>query len=284
MIALRAFLESSAGWLAGKILDVRPEAEFVRGHLSGSIPLPVPAGEKELASIFLPPRHRPLLVVVRDESQARTIGAELSGRGRAVVETLVWNQAACPPEFLKTGATTGYLWEPPLWLSRHESWLPPPSLGPVLDLACGSGRAMVWLAERGYQTQGIDRQPEALSLGEELAASRAVDCEFRSGDLRNLALIPPGPWAVVLNFRYLQRNLLALVPQMLKPAGVALVQTFRDVPGYQGHPHPKHRLSPGELLRFFPTSSFEVLAHESGFDTDGRPVAGIVARRRVGPE
>jgi SAM-dependent methyltransferase len=161
----------------------------------------------------------------------------------------------------------------------HEDLLPPAAAGPVLDLGCGSGRAAVWLAERGYRVTGIDWQPEALELGRELAASRGVHCTFTAGDLRDPETVMAGPWAVVLNFRYLERPLLAQVPSLLIPGGVCLLRTFRDAPGYAGHPHRRHRLERGELLKCFPAGQFSILAHEEGFDPDGRPAAGVAARR-----
>jgi SAM-dependent methyltransferase len=149
----------------------------------------------------------------------------------------------------------------------------------VLDLACGSGRAAVWLAEKGYRVTGIDWQAEALALGGRLAANRKVACRFLAADLRDPEALPPGPWALVLNFRYRQTDLLEKIPGLLQPGGVALVRTFRSAPGYGGHPAPRYRLGPGELLNYFPAGKCEILAHEESHDPDGRPAAGIVARR-----
>jgi SAM-dependent methyltransferase len=186
-----------------------------------------------------------------------------------------------PPEILATGPSAGHLWQPPSWLIRHADLLPPPAAGPVLDLACGSGRAAVWLAIRGYRVLGLDWQPEALALGRRLAASQRVECRFQTADLRQPGMLPAGPWAIILDFRFLQRELLDPLQRLVQPAGLVLLRTFRDAPGYGGHPHPRHRLQRAELLRHFPRGLFEILAHEESFDSDGRPAAGIVARRRV---
>ena len=185
-----------------------------------------------------------------------------------------------PPELVASGAERGHLWSPPAWLADHEGLLPPPAAGPVLDLACGSGRAAVWLAERGYRVTGLDWQSEALDMGRRLAASRGVTCDFRTADLRREEAVPAGPWSVLLNFRYLDRTLLASFPRLVRPTGVAFLRTFREAPGYEGHPRPRHRLSPWELTGAFARGEWEILAHEQGFDLDGRPAAGIVARRR----
>ncbi len=277
---MQSFLKSSAGWKNGNILDVRPIRDFVQGHLPGATSHPLEPGS-DLLSIFLPPRHEPLLVVAGTLDQARQLALQLESRGRVSVEFLAWRQHACPADLLCRGNSSAHLWSAPDWLRDHEAWLPPPAAGPVLDLGCGSGRALVWLARKGYRTLGIDWQPEALDLGRTLAKSCGVTCRFEVGDLRDPAQVPSGPWAVILNFRFLQRDLLAALPGLLQPGGVALVRTFRHVAGYQGHPRRKHRLDRGELLRAFPASSCEVIAHEEGFDPDGRPAAGIVARRKA---
>ena len=273
----------------GNVLDLRPRADFVAGHLAGAVhhPLSGPADpprlEEELPSIFLPPREEPLLVVATAPGEAAAAAAHLEARGRAPVTAAALDRAlweTLPGELKEAGPSRRHLWAAPAWLTGHADLLPPGAAGPVLDLACGSGRAAVWLAERGYRVTGLDWQPEALELGRRLAASRGTACEFRSVDLREKDEVPPGPWAVVLNFRYLERDLLKALPLLVGPGGVALVRTFREAPGYAGHPRPRHRLQPFELTRAFPRGDWEVLAHDQGFDPDGRPAAGVVARRR----
>jgi hypothetical protein len=138
----------------------------------------------------------------------------------------------------------------------------------------------VWLAERGFRVTGFDHQPEALDLGRRLAAGAGCRCDFRRADLRRSDDWPDGTWAVVVAVRFLQRDLLETMAGRILSGGVALVRTFRDTPGHAGPPRRRHRLGPGELLRFFPRDRFEILAHAEDFDPDGRPAAGIVARRR----
>lgn len=287
-------LRSVPGWSVGNVLDVRSREAFRSGHLARSASLPLEEEgdrwgapeflERELPSIFLPPRHDPLLVIGTRQDEADRLASHLAGRDRATVTGLALSAEVArelPDDLKEVGSSAHCLWKPPPWLERHADLLPPPAAGPVLDLACGSGRAVVWLAERGYQVTGIDWQQEALDLGNRLAASRQVTCRFLAGDLRDPAVVPIGPWAVVLNFRFRQPELLARVPSLLQDAGVAMVRTFRSAPGYTGHPSPRHRLGPNELLRYFPAGSCEILAHEESHDPDGRPAAGIVARRKV---
>lgn len=278
---------------AGFVLDLRARAEFEAGHLAESVNLPVSAQqvsgadeglEAALPSIFLPARHEPLLVVGGDAKFALEVAGLLATRGRDSVDAAELPQPGEPlPPGLAwaRGASRATLWRPPHYLQRHAGLLPPPAAGPVLDLACGSGRACVWLAERGYRVTGVDHQPEALELGRRLAADRGVACRYLQADLRRPPAQLQGPWSIILDFRYLERDLLAAAPYWLAPGGVLMMRTFRDAPGYDGHPHERHRLRRGELARAFPQAHFEVLAHEETHDPDGRPAAGVVARRRI---
>ncbi|MCP4571576.1 MAG: methyltransferase domain-containing protein [bacterium] len=277
-----------ADLLSEFVLDVRSPAAFAAGHLRGaaSHPWPGDAGARPgswLSSVYLPPRHEPLLVTAGDAASLAAVLADLRGRER-LVQGLVLDRpalATCPPTLLAVGPDSGVLWRPPPWLEDHADLLPPAILGPAVDLGCGSGRAAVWLARRGYDVTGIDHQPEALELGRLLAADAGRPCRFVAADLRPSSAWPPGPWALLLNFRFLLQDMLAEMAGRLQPGGVAVVRTFRDAPGWTGPPRRRHRLERGELLRIFDRGRFEVLAHAEDFDGDGRPAAGIVARRRI---
>jgi len=238
---------------------------------------------RDLPSILLPPRECPLLVVAGDQGSAEAVAAAVRDRGRPLTEAVVLTAAgaaALPAEMVRQGSAPGRLWEPPRWLRRHADLLPPPVLGPAVDLGCGSGRAAVWLAARGHRVTGLDHQPEALELGRRLAALTGCRCDFRRADLRRREDWPDGSWALLVATRFLQRDLLAEMAGRLRAGGLAVVRTFRDAPGYGGHPRPRHRLGPRELLGFFRRPDFEILAHGEDFDPDGLPAAGVVARRR----
>jgi SAM-dependent methyltransferase len=221
-------------------------------------------------------------VVASEQETAQRVCELLAERGRH--ELAAWSLApdATPPVpelLIATGPSARQLWRPPRFLTDWAHLLPPPRAGGALDLACGSGRAAVWLAQRRYTVTAVDRLPEALDRGRRLAAGCGVRCRFVAADLRDLAKIPPGPWSVIVILRYLQRELLADLGRWLAPAGVAVIRTFREAAGFAGKPGPRYRLASGELPRYFPPERFSLLVHEENRDPDGRPAAGVVVRR-----
>ena len=286
-------------WQVPNILDIRPAEPFTAGHLRGAASLPLQmrsdwpgaAGLTSgylaavLPSYLLPPGYEPLAVVASDLATARRVCVLLAERGRH--DLAAWSLAAdeaatLPAELIATGPSNRRLWRPPVFLTEWAHLLPPPAAGKVLDLACGSGRAAVWLAQRGYRVTAVDRLPTALDRGRQLADSCGVNCRFEVADLRDSSQVPPGPWAVVLMLRYLQRDLLVSLGDLLAPAAVAVVRTFRHAEGFDGKPSHRHRLAPAELPGYFPSDRFTLLVYEENHDPDGRPAAGVVARREGG--
>lgn len=61
-----------------------------------------------------------------------------------------------------------------------------PKVGRVLDLGCGTGRATVYLAQRGWQATGVDTVERALRRARRRADSAGVKVEFVRGDVTRL--------------------------------------------------------------------------------------------------
>ena len=66
--------------------------------------------------------------------------------------------------------------------------------GPVVELACGTGRISVPIAKAGVHVIGVDASAEMLDVAREYAASQGVELDLRLGDLRR----PPVPERVPL--------------------------------------------------------------------------------------
>lgn len=279
----------------GNILDLRAVPAHEAGHLPGSSLMSIepelaaqPAAARQawltahLPSIFLPPRGEPLLVLSERRDLAQLVAGHLTRRGRAPVAELALARedlARLPADLRCRGRSPHVLWRPPEILRRWAHLLPQAGAGRVLDLACGSGRAAVWLARRGWRVTGVDHQTEALSLAARLAASCGVALDLRAADLRRRDSLPPGRWSVVLLLRFLDRDLLRRVPDCLDRGGVVMLSTFRDAPGFLGNPRRQHRLRRGEAAALWSRDDFEVLVHEEGFDGDGLPTASAIWRR-----
>ena len=56
--------------------------------------------------------------------------------------------------------------------------------GPVVELACGTGRIAVPIAKAGVRVIGVDASTAMLAVAREYAAAEGVELELRHGDLR----------------------------------------------------------------------------------------------------
>ncbi len=65
-----------------------------------------------------------------------------------------------------------------------------PSGGSVLDVGCGAGTNLIYLAQQGYDAHGIDLSPEAVRAALERAAKAGVRIDAREGDALRLDFSP----------------------------------------------------------------------------------------------
>jgi SAM-dependent methyltransferase len=165
---------------------------------------------------------------------------------------------------------------PSPWLQRWAHLLP--AGGRVLDVACGGGRHLRWLAGRSFLPTGVDRDAEALAASADLAA--AGRAELVQADIEN------GPWPcpgrefdAVIVCNYLWRPLWPQLLAALAPGGVLLYETFAAGNETVGKPsRPDFLLQPGELLAR--CAALHVVAYEDGFlDAPPRFVQRIAALR-----
>src|SRR3989441_5474268 len=60
--------------------------------------------------------------------------------------------------------------------------------GPLLDLACGTGRMALRMAKLGYQVTGVDIVPEMIARARQKAAEQAVSIDWVVADARTFHL------------------------------------------------------------------------------------------------
>ena len=160
------------------------------------------------------------------------------------------------------------------WVQRWAALIRPG--GRVLDVACGSGRHLRWLAARDFALTGIDRN--AADVEPLRVLGRVV-----------VADIEQGPWplvgetfdAVVVT-NYLWRPLMPTLVASLAEGGALIYETFALGNEAYGKPsNPDFLLRPGELLEH--ARGLHVVAYEDGLLANPvRRVQRIAALRGSG--
>jgi SAM-dependent methyltransferase len=162
------------------------------------------------------------------------------------------------------------------WLVAHAHLLA--NAGQALDVACGSGRHALWLAERGLMTIALDRDPAAVAELQAEATRRGLPVRAEVADLEDGSFtLGASAFDVAVVVHYLHRPLFPSLVASLRPGGVLVYETFTRDQAARGKPtNPAFLLEPGELLER--VRPLEVLASREG-EFEGRMVASVVARR-----
>jgi SAM-dependent methyltransferase len=149
---------------------------------------------------------------------------------------------------------------PSAWLQRFA----PNPPGTALDVACGSGRNLRWLADAGWQVTGVDRDSAATAPLQSLA--KIVDADIENG-----------PWPfrqqqfdLVVVCNYLWRPLFDDIRAAVKPGGWLIWETFADGQQTIGRPaRPDFLLHRGELLQV--CAEWRIVAYEDLFEDGVNP-------------
>ncbi|RTL18546.1 MAG: methyltransferase domain-containing protein [Burkholderiales bacterium] len=159
---------------------------------------------------------------------------------------------------------------PSAWLQRFA----PNAPGRALDLACGSGRNLLWLAAAGWQVTGVDRDSAA-------TAPLRSHAEIIDADIENVAWPLAGrEFELVVVCNYLWRPLFDDIRAAVKPGGWLIWETFADGQQSIGRPsRPEFLLQRGELLRV--CAAWHIVAFEDLFEAGVNPryVQRVAARR-----
>lgn len=168
------------------------------------------------------------------------------------------------------------LYAPPTPLViQTASNLPP---GSALDIACGTGRNALWLAEHGWQVDAVDGARVAIEILEQRARERGLNINARVADLEALTFtIPPASYDLICDCYYLQRSLFSGIRAGLRPGGIVIAIVHLARPGEEiTYKH----AAPGELREFF--AGWDILHYREGDPIDEahkRGVAELVARK-----
>ena len=128
----------------------------------------------------------------------------------------------------------------------------PKSIGPVLDLACGSGRHTRLLLDAGYDVWSVDRDNDAL------ASLSDTKANIHLHDLESPDFVWPfsdASFAGIVVTNYLHRPLMPLILASLMDQGILIYETFAVGNEKFGRPrNPDFLLSDNELIQYFVTT------------------------------
>jgi len=162
------------------------------------------------------------------------------------------------------------------WLTGNQHLLP--ASGDALDLACGSGRHAIWLAEQGFRTVAVDRDATAIHALNQEAARRGLAVRAKVVDLEYGQSFPePDSFDLIVVVHYLHRPLFPLLVSALRLGGVLVYETFTRAQAARGKPtNPAFLLESGELADL--VRPLAILSTREG-DYDGRMIASVIATR-----
>ena len=190
-------------------------------------------------------------------------------------EKTLWNQ--------KYGERSHTSLEPdPFLISGYSEFIGESTPGSALDVAGGTGRHTLWLAERGWNVTLVDVSEVGIDLARrnlaQLHSKEQISAvEFKVLDLERIRDLGHEQYDLVLVFFYLQRELFPALISALRPRGFLIYKTYTiDQQRFPGGPsHPMHMLQPNELLRAF--SALRILYYHENLRQKG--VAELLARK-----
>jgi SAM-dependent methyltransferase len=152
----------------------------------------------------------------------------------------------------------------------------------ALDLASGTGRNALWLAERCWDVTAVDGAQTAIDVVRARAAERGLKINGVVADLEKDDFeIGRSCWNLVAICYYLQRNLFEPAKRGVVPGGILISIVHMNEPGEADGPF---RLRPGQHEQYF--AGWEILHLREGQAIDPahrRAVSEIVARRPLVP-
>lgn len=165
--------------------------------------------------------------------------------------------------------------EPAQYLVENVGLL---SKGRALDLAMGTGQNAIYLAEKGFDVEGVDIAPEAVNRAIESAERAGVTINARIVDLENEQYIEKEAYELIICFNYLQRSLIPKIKDGLRIGGMIVYETFIVDQARFGKPkNPDFLLKHNELLEMF--RDFRCLRYREGIMLGPKAIASIVAEK-----
>lgn len=140
----------------------------------------------------------------------------------------------------------------------------PLKIGRALDVACGGGRHSTWLADRGWQVTGVDRDLDALSFADHHSKKhgknrglqlqlQVVHADLERPFSEQEFAIPPSSYELIVVWMYWVEELLLSIAEGVTPNGVVAMA---------GKSNGRFGTSLDKMRKGFPNSLWEEI--ESG--------------------
>ena len=150
----------------------------------------------------------------------------------------------------------------------------------ALDIACGLGHNAIWLAQHGWQVDGIDVSNAGLQLARQLAGTEKSEVNWIEADLDHWEPAADGCDLAIV-FRFLDRvHVPRVVSTALRAGGWLIYETFSRAQLKRADTHirnPTFTLTAGELPTLFP--DFDTVIHREDV-LDDRTVERFLARHQ----
>lgn len=148
----------------------------------------------------------------------------------------------------------------------------------ALDLACGSGRHAINLAQIGFETTAIDFSKQALACVRRSAIDQGVTIDCRLEDVEAVDFgLGRELYDLVAVFFFLHRPLFPVLRRCLRSGGLVIYKTYTTKQSRHAEwPCQRvHVLEPNELLYLF--EGFRVLRYEEEWGRRG--TAALIAQK-----
>lgn len=157
-----------------------------------------------------------------------------------------------------------------------EKYISLANVGEALDIACGIGRNIHFLASKGFSVDAVDISDYALSEIKNDEKIKKIETDLDSYNLEC------DKYDLVININYLSRRLFPQIKEALKQDGLLIFETFIVAHGDFAQPaNPEFLLRKNELLHAF--IGLEIIFYEERDTINLRGektrVASLVAKR-----
>jgi SAM-dependent methyltransferase len=280
-------------------LDLRSQADYFTRHLLPSTSIPLSTLQERFSQ--LPPRsaHIPLLLLLPPENLFRDVPVAdlLRSRGWNITHALLdsrelWTAAQELGIIVRGDEGQEVLFRATPLLERNIPLIEANVLKGhrALDLGCGSGRDLAYLARRDlrWSVTGVDNVSAAVSRTRILLESlRAKDFDVVCANITESGdIVPPllGCFDLVLLIRVFPRPLFPRIHRLLVPGGYLLFSHFTDKHGVEYlSPGKEKRVQPGDVEGMLEgVEGWRVLEAGGEECEDGRPMWSVLARYEPG--